>query len=103
MAGKKNKNKKLVSKWLEMCIMMEPITQSQACWLLYGLNFLIHSPEKHESLLFSPHNFGLWEESRAHTLLPQRRLPGRPQLSPDMQNGFGTHRGLQASQRQEVI
>lgn len=30
-------------------------------------------------------------------------LPARSQLSPDKQNGFGTNRELQASQRQEVI
>lgn len=30
-------------------------------------------------------------------------LPACSQLSPDVQNGFGTHRELQAGQRQEVI
>lgn len=54
-----------------------------------------------ETWVFSPHNFGLWVESRAHTQLPQSCLLGLN--SPDMQNGSGTHRELQASQRQEVI
>lgn len=32
-----------------LCILMEPITHSQACWLLYEFNVLIHGIQKHES------------------------------------------------------
>lgn len=37
------------SKRPALCILMEPITHSQTCWLLYELNVLIHSVQKHES------------------------------------------------------
>lgn len=39
----------MASKRLALYNLMEPITHSQACWLLYELNVLIHGIQKHES------------------------------------------------------
>lgn len=54
-----------------------------------------------ETWVFSPHNFGLWVASRAHTQLPQSCLHGFNSLQ-SHRMALG-HTELQSSQRQEVI
>lgn len=49
MPAQRLRYRNMASKRLALCILTEPITHSQACWLLYELNVLIHSLQKHES------------------------------------------------------
>lgn len=48
-ASSRPRYRNMASKRLALYNLMEPITHSQACWLLYELNVLIHGVQKHES------------------------------------------------------